>query len=31
MFKDIDFSMAWEVSDSTKELDIDEEDILKWE
>jgi ParB-like chromosome segregation protein Spo0J len=29
MFKDIDFSMAWEVSDSTKELDIDEEDILK--
>ena len=29
MFKDNDFSLSWEVSDSTNELDIDEEEIQK--
>jgi ParB-like chromosome segregation protein Spo0J len=29
MFKNDDFSLAWEVSDSTSELDIDEDEILK--
>jgi hypothetical protein len=27
MFKDQEFSLSWEVSDSTTELDIDEEEI----
>lgn len=29
MFKNSDFSMAWEVSDTTSELDIDEDEIQK--